>query len=89
MGDNRIRSDKETAEVLNEFFSNVVTKLNILQFNKIDRTSENISDPLIKAIVKYRAHRTVITIRENCTSKSNFNFSFVEKVDILKKIKML
>ena len=39
--------------------------------------------------MKYRAHPRVIAIKENCTSKSNFNFSFVEKVDILKEIKML
>ena len=46
-------------------------------------------DPVIKAILKYRAHPSVVAIKENCTSKSNFNFSFVEKVDILKDIKML
>ena len=74
---------------MNEFVPNVVTKLNIPQFNKIDQTSESMGDPVIKAIVKYRAYLSVITIRENCTSKSNFNFSFVDKVDILKKIKML
>ena len=74
---------------MNEFFSNVVTNLNITQFNQIDQISENISDPVIKAIVKYRAHPSIIVIKENCTSKSNFNFSFVEKVDILKEIKML
>ena len=28
-------------------------------------------------------------MKKNCTSKSNFNFSFVEKVDIMKEIKML
>ena len=74
---------------MNEFFSNVVTNLNIPQFNQIDRTSENISDPVIKAIVKYSAHSSVIAIKENCPSKSNFNFSLVEKIDILKQIKML
>ena len=49
-GDKIIRSDNKTAEVLNEFFAIIVTNLNILQFNQIDRTSENISDPVIKAI---------------------------------------
>ena len=39
--------------------------------------------------MKYRAHPSVIAIKENCTSKSNFNFLFVEKVDIVKEIKML
>ena len=57
--DKIIRSDKETPKVLNEFFSNVATNLNIPQFNQIDRTSENISDSVIKVIVKYRAHPSV------------------------------
>ena len=38
--------------------------------------------------MKYRADPSIIVIKENCTSKSNFNFSFVEKVAILKEIKM-
>ena len=63
-GDKIRRIDKETVKVLNEFFSNVVTKLNIPQFNQIKRTSENISDPVIKAIVKYRAHPSVIAIKK-------------------------
>ena len=71
---------------MNDFFSNVITNLNIPQ---TDRTSENINDPVIKTIVKYRAHPSIIATKENCTSRSNFNFSFVEKVDILKEIKML
>ena len=73
---------------MNEFFSNVVTSLNIPQFNQNDRTSENISDPVIKAIVYYRGHLSVIAVKENCSSKSNFNFSFAKKVDILKEIKI-
>ena len=35
-GDKIIRSYKETARALNEFFSNVATNLNITQFNQID-----------------------------------------------------
>ena len=40
-------------KILNAFFSNVVTNLNIPRFHQIDRTSENISDAVIRAIVKY------------------------------------
>ena len=79
---------KKPPKVLNEFFSNVVTSLNIPQFNQNDRASENISDPVIKAIVYYRGHLSVIAVKENCSSKSNFNFSFAKKVDILKEIKI-
>ena len=38
--------------------------------------------------MKYRAYTSIIAIKEIFTSKSNFNVSFVEKVDILKEIKM-
>ena len=48
--DKIIRSDKETAKVLNEFFCNAVTNLNIPQFNQIGRTSENVSDPSLKLL---------------------------------------
>ena len=73
-GDKIIKSNKEFAKVFNEFFSNVVINLNILQFNQIGRTSEIISDLVTKAIVRYRTHSSVTTVKENCTSKSNFNF---------------
>ena len=69
---------------MNVFFSNIVTNLNIPQFNQIDLTSEKLSDPVFKVIVKYRARQSVIVIKESNTSKSSFNFSFVKKVDILK-----
>ena len=88
-GDKIIRGNNETAKVLNEFFANIATNLNIPQFNQTDRTSENISDPVIKAIVKYSVHPSIIAIKENCTSKFSFNFSFAEKVDIPNEIKML
>ena len=67
----------------------MLTNLNTSQFNQIDLTSEGLSDPVIKATVKYLAHLSVIAIKENFHSKHNLNFSFVEKVDILKEIKML
>ena len=59
--DKIIRTDKETVKVLNEFVSNV--NLNIPQFSQIDWTSENISDPVIKTIMKYRAHASIIAIK--------------------------
>ena len=65
-----IVEDKEPAKVLNELFSNVLTNLNISQFNQIDQTFEKNSDPVNKAIVIYMSHRSYTAIKENCTSKS-------------------
>ena len=43
----------------------------------------------MRAIVKYRVHPSYIAIKENCSSSTPFNFSFVVKEDILKEIKNL
>ena len=59
----------------------------VLAFHNLIKLTKNISDAV--NIVKYRAHPSVIAIKENCTSKYNFDFSFVEKVVILTEIKML
>ena len=40
----------------------------------------------MRTIVIYKAH---IIIKENCNSSTSFNFSFVDKEDILKEIKNL
>ena len=45
--------------------------------NEQDLISDSISDPVKRAVVKYRAHPSIIAIKENCTVTTNFNFSFV------------
>ena len=44
------------------------------------------SDPVMRAIVKYRVHPS-IAIKKNCNSSAPFNFSFVDKEDVLKEKK--
>ena len=46
--------------------------------------SASISDPVMREIVKYR-----VAIKENSNSSTPFNFSFVDKEDILREIKNL
>ena len=41
--------------------------------------------PMIKAIIKYRNHPSIIAIKERCTN-SKFSFSFIEKIYIFKEI---
>ena len=42
---------------------------------------------MVGAFLKYRTHPSIIAIKENCNSSTRFNFSFVDKEDILKEIK--
>ena len=43
----------------------------------------------MRGIAKYRTHPSISAIKENCNWSTCFNFSFVDKEDILKEIKNL
>ena len=86
---NIIENDEKTAAVLNNFFSNVITSLNIPQYNETEPVSQNMNDPLIAAIIKYRFHPSIIAIKDKCNSDLHFNFSFVEYDEIMKEINNL
>ena len=79
-----VENDEKTATVLNNIFSNVITSLNIPQYNETEPVSQNINDPLIAAIIKYRSHPSIIAIKDKCNSDLHFNFSFVEYDEIMK-----
>ena len=49
--DKIIENDKNTASILNEFFSNIITTLGIPQYNETEPVSHNIRDALMKAIM--------------------------------------
>ena len=51
--------------------------------------SQNIEDTLMKAIMKYRCHPSIIAIKEKCNSNFSFSFSQVECDEIMKEISRL
>ena len=81
-------SDINTAQILNIFFSNIVSNLKIVEYVNCDSISDKINDPVIKPSVKYRDHPSILKIGEVCNGKlcSLFSFSHVEKEEILKEI---
>ena len=87
--DEIIKTEKGTAKVLNAFFSNIVQNLDIQQYNVDDLICENINDPLLKAIVRYRNHPSTVAIKKFCNSKSHFSFKNVQKEEILKELNNL
>ena len=48
--------------------------------------AENIQEPVLKAIVKYRNHTSILTIGEVCKKNPKFSFRCVDKDEILKEI---
>ena len=75
-----ISEDSKIIESLNSFFSNIVKNHKIPGCRPHnDSLFENVSDPILKVILKYRNHPSILTIGEVCTNKSNkqhlFSFS--------------
>ena len=89
--DEIVESDSNTAQTLNTFFSNIVSNLKIAEYTNCDPVSNSINDPVIKSIVKYRNHPSILKIAEVCNRKqcSIFSFSHVDKAEILKEILIL
>ena len=45
-----IKTEKETSEIFNNFFGNILKNLNISQYSDFDPIIENVKDPTLKAI---------------------------------------
>ena len=86
-----VATEQDTAHVLNTFFSNVVTNLKIPEHPDFDPNANNINDPILKIIVRYRNHPSILTVGELCKKSQKFSFSFsqVGKKDILEEIQRL
>ena len=73
---------------MNTFFSNIVGSLNFPEYVINDPISDNISDPIIKLIVKYRKHPSILTIGEVCKERKRkhaaFSFSKVAMEEIFR-----
>ena len=79
-----VKIDLETAEVLNNFFSNIVQNRDISRYSNDEPLVSNTTDATLKAIFKYRNHSSIIAIRNKCKDKGNFNFIEVDKKQIEK-----
>ena len=86
--DKIISEDSHVAQSLNFFFSSIVTNLKIPEYTDSDSSSENITDPIIKTILKYRNHPSMLPIGEPCQERSTSPFSFSEvfKEEVLRYI---
>ena len=80
-----LTSESETAETLNNFFSNIVKKLNISKINSNNSVTENIKDPVFKAILKYKNHPSILAIQKYSKNKT-FHFEEVNIGEVEKAI---
>ena len=82
-----LNSESETAEVLNNFSSNIVKNVKIPEYENLDRNFENVEDPVLRAILKYN-HPSITVIKEKAKN-SVFSFYEVDKDKIKKEINRL
>ena len=81
-----VKTGLETAEVLNNFFSNVVQNLDISRISNEEQFINCIEDRTLKAILKYRKHPSIVATRNKCKNKGSFSFVGVDKKEIEKEI---
>ena len=86
--DEIIMDDYNTTKVLNIFFSKVVSNLDIEQYSNCKPLANNISDPVLKCVVKYSDHPNILTIEEVCNKHPRlpFFFSKINREEILREI---
>ena len=70
---NEIVSDKKCAEVMNNFFSDVVKELDIARSLHTEPMSDT-CDPTIKDIMKYKNHPSILRLNDKMEADSSFNF---------------
>ena len=80
--------DEQNAELLNLFFSNAVKNLKIPRFSNTNPLAERLSDPTLKAILKYKNHPSIAAIR-NANNNSNFHFNELSAEEVYKEIRKL
>ena len=83
--DKTVNNGNETANLMNTFFFNILISLSIPKCHDCKGISGNISDPVLKNIVKYRNHLSINVIKRVSNSNDLFGFDIVDNFDIVRE----
>ena len=81
-----LKTDLETAEVLNTFFGNIVKNLEINQYLNFGPVINHVKDPTLRAILKYKDHQSILAIQNNCKNRMKFVYEEIDLASIEKEI---
>ena len=85
-----VSSESDVAQRFNQFFSNIVKNLDIPKYVVGDMLPLNLKNhPILMAVLKYRDHPSIITIKRFRYQTVPFNFSYIDKKTVLKIIRSL
>ena len=86
-GDSFIQDDHEISEVLHSHFNNVTRPLNLFEWNADYSTTDNDRElTVVKAILKYEDHPSMIKIRSNYNADLNFKFKEIPVNEVYEMI---
>ena len=78
--------DEQNPELLNIVFSNAVKNLKIPRFSNTNPLAERLSNPTLKAILKYKNQSSIVATR-NANNNSHFHFNEVSFENVYKEIR--
>ena len=87
--DKMITNDLEIAEIFNHHFATVTDSLEISAGDVVLLPTDDIQDPVEKAIKKYDAHPSICKIKENHKITNKFEFREVSIREIATQIKLV
>ena len=74
-----VKTELETPEVLQKFFSNITNNLGIVKYPKCKSFVDNIEDQILRAILKYKNHASIIAIQNKFKGGDVFLFQRTRK----------
>ena len=82
-----VSKDSEIAEIFNNYFANITESLGISANESLLVPTNDIVDPIDKAVMKFQSHPSIRKIKENTTSSIKFDFREVAPEDVAVQIK--
>ena len=74
----------DTANDLNSFFSNTVSNFNTPEYSNCELLCNNTNDPILKYVIKYKNHPSILAIGEVYNQHRRLSF-FFPKINKTKK----
>ena len=88
-GDEVISDEKKVADTFSDFFDQAVSSLDLKENSDILNKVEDQSDPVDKALHKFKDHPSIIEIKNQVVNDLNFSFSSVTEKEMMKEIEVL